>query len=73
VLINAGIGRMSRSWGEPDTPGWRNDVNDLILANAVCCPEIAGGGADAIRSNERREFITLLGGVAAGGACYVEK
>src|SRR5215510_4514706 len=25
---------------------------DLILANAVCCPEIAGGGADAIRSNE---------------------
>jgi hypothetical protein len=46
---------------------------DLILANAVCCPEIAGGGADAIRSNERREFITLLGGVAAGGACYVEK
>jgi len=22
---------------------------------------------------KRREFITLLGGAAAGGACYVEK
>jgi hypothetical protein len=23
ALINAGSGRMSASWGEPDTPGWR--------------------------------------------------
>jgi hypothetical protein len=27
VLINAGIAPNAHSWGEPDTPEWRNDLN----------------------------------------------
>jgi hypothetical protein len=37
---------------------------DLIVANPLCCHE-AWLAADAIRSMERREFITLIGAAAA--------
>src|SRR5262245_54283712 len=38
----------------------------LILANSVSCnPALAGAGPNAFDQLKRREFITLLGGVAA--------